>query len=165
MGTIYINMNDVANARKAFQNAMAISPGNPDAQFGMAELSAMSGDTATLATTMQKLSAGVDPKTVSSWDSALAIELINASVNGKTYWPDAETYATQGTTLDAGNGEAWYALGYSQAQQRDKKDQASTALLKAYDIFKAQNRPDMLKTIDDLYKQLNGSDISGYAGK
>jgi len=164
IGNIYLNQNppNMASAKQAFQKAVAIKPDSADAQYGMAELAAASGDTASIPPIMAKVTALVTPKLAADYQAGIAVYLLNASQNGKTsFAADAKTYADAGTKGDPDNGEAWYALGVADAQLHDK-DGANFALKHAYDIFKSQNNPDMLKTVSDVFKQLNGSDISGY---
>ena len=130
----------------------------------MAELAAVTGDTASIAPIMQKIAASTPPKQAAVYESVIAIDLLNGNQGSKTaYAADAQKYADQATKTDPTNGQGWYALGVAQAQLHNK-DQANIALKKAYDIFKAQNNPDMVKTIGDTFKQINGSDISGYTG-
>jgi TonB family protein len=164
IANIYLGENNAAQAKDAFQKALAINPQSPDAQFGMAELSAQNGDTASVASAMKTLTTGADPKTVAVWDSTLAVLFINASGPKGSFWSDAAGYATQATVSDPTNPQGWYALGVADAQLTGKKNDANTALKKAYDIFKTQNNQDMLKAVDDEYKQINGSDISGSSG-
>jgi TonB family protein len=164
MGNIYLSQNNVASAREAFKKALALKPDSPDAQLGMANLAAVTGDTATIASIMQKITAGATPQQAAIYQATIAIELLNAE-NGKTaYAADAQKYADQATKADPNNGQAWYALGVAQAELHNKDD-ANRALKKAYDIFKSQNNADMLKTVADVYKQINGSDIGGSNGK
>lgn len=164
MGNMYLSENNAAAARTAFQNAVALDPNDPNAQFGMAELAATTGDTQSIASTMAKISAGADPKSLAGWNATLAIMLINASQGGKSYWTDAQNYATQATKEDPTNGQGWFALGYSQYHNNDKDD-ASASIKKAYDIFKSQNNADSMKQADDIYKQITGSDIAGYSSQ
>ena len=164
IGSIYLAQNNVASAREAFKSALALKPDSPDAQFGMAELAAVTGDNASIAPIMQKIAASTPPKQAAVYESVIAIDLLNGNQGSKTaYAADAQKYADQATKTDPTNGQGWYALGVAQAQLHNK-DQANIALKKAYDIFKAQNNPDMVKTIGDTFKQINGSDISGYTG-
>jgi TonB family protein len=165
IGTTFLNQNNIPSARQACQKALTIKPDSPDAQFCMAEIAAATGDTATVDTTMQKITPGADPKTAAGWEATVALYLLNASQTGKAnYVAQAQKYADAATKADPNNGDSWYALGTAQAQQRDKKTDANVSLQKAYDIFKAQNNQDMLKRINDLYKQLNGSNIGWYGG-
>jgi hypothetical protein len=43
-----------------------------------------------------------------------------------------------------------------------KKDQANTALHKAFDLFKAQNNANGMAQVNARYKELTGDNISGY---
>lgn len=160
IGGIYLGQNNMVAARQAFQKAQAISPNSTDAQFGMAELAANTGDTASIVPIMSKITASATPKQAAVYESVVAIDLLNASQSGKAnYSTDAQKYADQATKADPTNGQAWYALGVAYVQMRNK-DQANVALKKAYDIFKSQNNAAMLKTVSDVYKQVNGTDIS-----
>ena len=158
IGTIYLDANNVASARQAFQKALALDPSSGDAQFGMIELSAASGDTSTLDAQMQKLTANAAPKTAAMYETSIASNLLNS---GKAnVLPDAQKYADQATKADPNNGQAWYALAIADIQI-NKNDHASAnaALKKAYDIFKSQNNAQMIKQVSDTYKQINGTDL------
>ena len=160
VGNLYLNQNNLTAARQAFQKAQQIDPNNADAQFGFAEIAAMTGDIATVDSTMQKVTTGADPKTAAQRESTIALRLLNVSQSGKSnYTTQAETYATAATKADPNNGEGWYALGDAQASH--DKAAASASLKKAYDIFTAQHNQDMVKQVNDLYKQLNGSYLGG----
>lgn len=160
IGSLYLGENNPAAAKDAFQKALALDPTSTDAQFGMAELSAQQGDSASVATAMQKLTANATPKQAAAYDATIAVLLINASTTQKPMWDQAVSYATQATTADPNNGQGWYALGTADAQLK-KTDDANNALKKAYGIFKAQNNQDMIKAVNDMYHNINGSDISG----
>ena len=129
----------------------------------MAELAAVTGDTASIAPIIQKVTTGVAPRQAAIYESVIAIDLLNATPSGKTdLAPDAQKYADQATKADPNNGQAWYALGVADARvNKGDKSTANSALKKAYDIFKSQNNVEMMKTVSDVYKQINGSDISG----
>jgi TonB family protein len=163
IGTIYLQQNNVASAREAFKKALAIKPDSADAQFGMAQLAAVTGDTASIGPIMDKITAASTPKQAAYFEGTIAIELLNGNGSKTTYAADAQKYADKATKDDPTNGQAWYALGVAQAQLHNK-DLANAALKKAYDIFKTQNNPDMEKTVADTYKQINGSDIGGNTG-
>ena len=157
---VYLRQGNVVAAKQAFQKAQAIDPNNTEVQFGLAEIAIAGGDSSTVDATMQKITANAAPAVAAGYEARLAIDYLNASQNGKTYYTQAQNYATQATKADPTNGQAWFALGYAEAQQKNK-DSANVALKKAYDIFKAQNDQVDLKQVSDLYKQLNGSDIGG----
>jgi TonB family protein len=160
IANIYIGQNNVAAAKQSLEKAQAIAPNDPSVQFGFAQLAAGSGDIATVDSTMSKLTAGSDPKQAAVYEATIAIDLINASQSGKNYTMDAQKYADQSSKADPNNGEAWFALGYAQAQTHDTTD-AKTSLKKAYDIFKAQNNQQSMKQVSDLYKNISGgSDIN-----
>jgi len=164
IGSDYLAQNNAAAAREAFQKALQMKPDFLDAKFGLAQIDAQAGDTKTLATDMQALTSKAEPKTAAIYDTNIAIQLINASQNGKVdYSADAQKYADAGTKADPNNPEAWYALGVADAQvNRSDKSTANAALKKAFDLFKAQNNSDGMKQVDAIYKQINGSDITGY---
>jgi len=161
IGNIYLNQNNVAAARQAFQKAVALKPDSPDAQYGMAELAAATGDTAAIGPIMDKITANASPKQAAEYQAGIAVYLLNASQGKTTFAVDAQKYADLASKGDPNDGEAWYALGVADLQLKNR-DAANFALKKAYDIFKSQNNADMLKTVSDVFKQANGSDISGY---
>lgn len=161
IGNIYLNQNNIAAAHQAFQKALDLKPDSPDAQYGMAELAAATGDTATLKPLMAKIIAAEPAKQAADMQAGVAVYLLNASQGKTTFASDAQTYADAATKGDPGNGEAWYALGVADLQLKNR-DGANLALKKAYDIFKSQNNTEMMKTISDAFKQANGSDITGY---
>jgi TonB family protein len=161
-GNIYLGQSNVVAARDAFQKAIAIKPSDPNAQFGMAEIAAASGDTASIGPIMQKVTAGADPKEAAVFESTVAILLVNASQGSKiSYAADAQKYGDQATKADPNNPQGWYALGAANALLKDKNS-ANYALKKAYDLFKAQNNAAGVTQVTSLYKSINGSDISGY---
>lgn len=162
VGNIYLGQNNMVAAREAFQKAIAIKPDSLDAQFGMAELAAASGDTASIGPIMQKITPGADAKSQAVWESTIGLLLINAAGTKTTYAADAQKYGDQATKADPTNPEGWYALGAADAQLKDKNS-ANYALKKAYDLFKAQNNQQGMTDVSGLYKQINGSDISGYS--
>ncbi len=161
IGSIYLNQNNIAAARLAFQKAVQLKPDSADAQFGMAELAAATGDTATLDPIMAKVTAMTTPKQGADMQAGVAVYLLNAAQGKTTYAADAQKYADLATKGDPANGEAWYALGVADLQLKNR-DAANFALKKAYDIFKSQNNTEQMKTVSDAFKQANGSDISGY---
>ena len=158
IGTLYLNDNNAAGARQAFQKALALDPSSTDAQFGMLELNAVAGDTASIDSGMQKLTANASPKQAAVYESVIAEYLLNAGKANAL--PTAQKYADQATKADPNNGEGWYALGVADAQiNKNDHATANAALKKAYDIFKSQNNATMIKAVSDMYKQINGTDI------
>ena len=164
IGSLYLSQNNIPAARQAFSKALALKPDSLDAQFGSAELAAVTGDVASIDSVMTKIEAAAPPKQAAVYESVIAIDLLNTSQGGKTnFAPQAQKYADMATKADPTNGQAWYALGVADAQvNRNDKASANTALKKAYDIFKSQNNEAMMKQVSDVFKQINGTDITSY---
>lgn len=164
MGAMYMANNNTAAARDAYKKALSLDPSSLDAQFGMLQLSAAAGDTTTVSNGMTQLVAKSTPVQASAYEATLAILYLNAqSSSHANLAAEAQKYADQATKADPNNAHAWYALGVADAQvNKADKTTANAALKKAYDIFKSQNNSQGMEQVDAAYKQLNGSDLTGY---
>ena len=164
VGDMYMQSNNTAAARDAFQKAIKIDPNSLDAQFGLVQLSAMAGDTSTVTTGMASIAAKATPVEAAAYEARIAIDYLNAASTSHTNLnAEAQKYADQATKADPNNPQGWYALGVADAQvNKGDKTAANFALQKAYDIFKSQNNSQGMQQVNAAYKQLNGQDLTGY---
>jgi TonB family protein len=164
VGDMYMQNNNTAAARDAYQKAIKIDPNSLDAQFGIVQLSAMAGDTNAVSTGMAALTAKATPVEAAAYEARVAIDYLNAaSTSHANLNAEAQKYADQATKADPNNPQGWYALGVADAQvNKGDKTTANFALKKAYDIFKSQNNTQGMQQVDAAYKQLNGQDLTGY---
>lgn len=164
VGDMYLQSNNTASARDAFQKALKIDPNSLDAAFGMIQLSAMTGDTASVTTGMAALTQKATPVEAAAYEARVAIAYLNAAQSSHANLAtEAQKYADQATKADPNNAQGWYALGVADAQvNKGDKTAANYALQKAYDIFKSQNNTQGMQQVDAAYKQLNGQDLTGY---
>jgi TonB family protein len=159
LGDIYLNTKDWADAKAAYNAAVALNPDGGDAKLGLAKLAAAQGQTA-------QIDAGLNdaikaaPANASVYNTIIANILLNASSGKTDYSSDAMKYAQAGTVADPNNGNAWVSYGIALADQH-KKDQASDALRKAYTLFKAKNDTANITIVLNYYKQINGTDLPG----
>ena len=162
IGDIYIRQKNYAAAKVAYDKAVGLDPKNADAQLGLAQLAAADGDVAGADALLQKAIAA-SPKNAAVYDYLLSNIYLEPPAKGKAdHLADAVKYAQAATTADPNYANGWYSLGIAYADQH-KKDQANTALRKAYDLFKAQNNADGMKAVNSAYKSINGSDLAGYS--
>ena len=164
IGDMYMQNNNAAAARDAYQKALSIDPSSLDAKFGMLQLSAMSGDTTAVSNGMGQLTAKATPVQAAAYEASIAIDYLNGSSSSHANLAaEAQKYADQATKADPNNAHAWYALGVADAQvNKTDKTAANAALKKAYDIFKSQNNSQGMQQVNAAYKQLNGQDLTSY---
>ena len=160
IGDIYVQKKDFANAKAAYAKALAIDPKNGNALFGGAEIAAAQGDVAGAGTALSQAVAA-SPGNAAPYDATIAAILLGLNMKGTDPTPDAVKYATAATQADPNFANGWYDLGVGLARQ-GKKEQANTALHKAFDLFKAQNNPSGMAAVNARYKELTGDNISGY---
>jgi TonB family protein len=159
LGDVYLNTKDWADAKKAYDAAVALNPSSGDAKLGLAKLAAAQGEVA-------QIDAGLNdaikatPSNSSLYNTIVANILLNASSGSKDYSTDAMKYAKAATDADPNNGNAWISYGISLADQH-KKDLANDALRKAYAIFKSKNDSANVTIVLNYYKQINGTDLPG----
>ena len=159
LGDVYLNTKDWADAKTAYNAAVALDPSSGDAKLGLAKLAAAQGQTA-------QIDAGLNdaikamPANASLYNTVIANILLGSSSGKNDYSADALKYAKAATNADANNGNAWESYGIALADQH-QKDQANDALRKAYAIFKAKNDTANITNVLNNYKQLNGSDMPG----
>ena len=65
-------------------------------------------------------------------------------------------YGNAATAADPNYAWGWYTVGIVLADQQ-KKDQASSALRKAFDLFKSQNNTTGMTATNDQYVKVNGA--------
>jgi TonB family protein len=159
LGDVYLNTKDWADAKSAYDAAVALKPTSGDAKLGLAKLAAAQGQT-------NQIDAGLNdavkanPANTSLYNTVIANILLNASSGKNDYSADAEKYDKAATDADPNNGNAWVSYGIALADQH-KKDLANNALRKAYTIFKAKNDTANITTVLNYYKQINGTDLPG----
>lgn len=159
LGDVYLNTKDWADAKTAYNAAVALNPASGDAKLGLAKLAAAQGQTA-------QIDAGLNdaikaaPANASYFNTVIANILLNASTGKTDYSSDAAKYAKAATDADANNGNAWVSYGIALADQH-KKDEANNALHKAYALFKAKNDTANITIVLNYYKQINGADMPG----
>jgi TonB family protein len=161
IGDIYVQKKDYANAKTAYAKALAIDPKNGNALFGGAQIAAAQGDLTGAGTGLSAAVAAL-PSNTALYNATIAAILLGLQVKGGTDpTPDAIKYATTATESDPNLANGWYDLGVGLARL-GKKDQANTALHKAFDLFKAQNNATGMAQVNARYKELTGDNISGY---
>ena len=159
LGDVYLNTKDWADAKTAYDKAVAINPSSGDAKLGLAKLAAAQGQT-------NQIDAGLNdaikatPANASFYNTVIANILLNASSGKNDYSADAAKYSKAATDADPNNGNAWESYGIALADQH-KKDLANDALRKAYTLFKAKNDKANITNVLNYYKQINGSDMPG----
>jgi TonB family protein len=161
IGDIYVQKKDFANAKTAYGKALAIDPKNANALFGGAQIAAASGDLATAGTALSQAVAA-SPGNTALYNATIAAILLGLPAKGTDPTPDAVKYATVATNSDPNYANGWYDLGVALARQ-GKKDQATSALHKAFDLFKAQNGTAGMAQVNARFKELTGENISGYS--
>ena len=162
IGDIYVRQKNFAAAQTAYEKAIAIDPKSGDAQFGLAELAAAKGDTKSIDAPLQKAVA-LSPASAALFNSNVSGLLLQASSAKQDYSSDALRYADVATKADAQYGWGWYYLGIAYADQ-NKKDQANTALRKAFDVFKSKNDQSGMQQTNQQFMALNGKDNSLITG-
>lgn len=162
IGDIYVRQKNFSAAQAAYQKALQINPNSGDAQFGLAEIPAAQGDVKSIDAPLQK-ALSMSPNNAASYNAAVAQLLLQASGSKTDYSSDAMRYADTATKADPNYAMGWYALGISYADQ-NKKDQANSALRKAFDLFKAKNDMNGMQFVDKAWQQLNGKDNSLMSG-
>ncbi len=161
IGDIYVQKKDFPKAKAAYDRALALDPHNANALFGAAQIAAAQNDLpGTSAALAQAIAAS--PKNAAPYNATIAVILLSLP-GGKGADPinDIIKYSTAATTADPNYPNGWFDLGVAYARQ-GKKDDANTALRKAFDLFKAQNNPAGMSSVNSNYKALNNSDIPGY---
>jgi TonB family protein len=157
IGDIYVQKKDYAKAKAAYEKALALDPNNGNALFGSAQIAAAQGDLPGASSALSKAVAA-SPSNAAVYNATISAILLGLQIKGVDPTADAVRYATAATTADPNFAPGWYDLGVGLASQ-GKKDQATTALRKAYDLYKAQNNADGMANVAARYKQLNGADI------
>jgi TonB family protein len=161
IGDIYVQKKDYTNAKTAYGKALAIDPKNGNALFGGAQIAAAQGDLTGAGTALSAAVAAL-PSNTALYNATISAILLGLQVKGGTDpAPDAIKYATTATQADPNLANGWYDLGVGLARL-GKKDQANTALHKAFDLFKAQNNANGMAQVNARYKELTGDNISGY---
>jgi len=162
IGDIYVQKRDYTKANAAYNKALALNPQSGGALLGLAQIAAAQDDLAGAQSGLQKAVAA-DPKNAASYNATIAAILLGLPAgHGSDPVPDAVKYATAATEADANFANGWYDLGVAYARQ-NKKDQANTALHRAFELFKSQNNQNGMTAVNARYKELNGSNISGYS--
>jgi tetratricopeptide (TPR) repeat protein len=159
IGDIYVRQKNFAAAQAAYARAIAIDPKNGDAQFGLAEMAAAKGDSKSVDAPLQK-AISLSPNSAAAFNTAISQLLLSATPPNLA---DAQKYAEAATKADPNNASGWYSLGIAYADQ-NKKDQANSALRKAFDLFKAQNDQNGMAVVNKAYTDLNGKDNSLMTG-
>jgi cytochrome c-type biogenesis protein CcmH/NrfG len=158
IGDIYVRQKNYKAAEAAYSKALEIDPKNSDAQFGLAEIPAAQGDAKSIDAPLQKAIA-LSPSSAAIYNTNISQLLIAASTDKDDHLPDAARYADAATKADPNYGWGWYTMGIVLADQH-KTDQASSALRKAFDLFKAKNDTAGMKAANDQYVAVNGKDNS-----
>jgi len=159
IGDIYVRQKNFAAAQAAYSRAMSIDPKNGDAQFGLAEIAASKGDSKSIDAPLQK-AISLSPNSSAAFNTAISQLLLNATPPDLA---DAQKYADAATKADPNYASGWYSLGIAYADQ-NKKDQANSALRKAFDLFKAKNDQNGMQVVNKAYTDLNGKDNSLMTG-
>ena len=162
IGDIYVRQKNYKAAQTYYAKALQLDPKNADAQFGMAEIAAAQGDTHSIDDPLNKAIA-LSPGSASLYNTTIAQLLIGASSSSGDRLGDAARYADAATKADANNAWGWYTLGIVYADQQ-KKDQANSALRKAFDLFKAKNDQNGMQATNQQFMTLNGKDNSLITG-
>ena len=161
IGDIYVQKKDFAKAKAAYDKALAIDPKNGNALFGYAQIAALQGDLTTTSTALARALAAA-PNNAAPYNATIAALLLQIQAKSPDPTPDALKYATAATNADPNFASGWYDLGVALARQ-NHKDQANSALHKAFDLYKAQNNADGMAAVNARYKELNGADLTGYS--
>jgi len=162
IGDIYVRQKNYAAAQGAYNKAIQIDPKSADAQFGLAELSAAQGDIKSINAPLGKAIA-LSPDSAALYNANISGLLLQSSTAKVDLTPDALTYADAATKADPNYGWGWYYLGVSYGDQQ-KKDQANSALRKAFDVFKAKNDQAGMDATNSQFISLNGKDNSLITG-
>jgi TonB family protein len=160
IGDIYVQKKDYANAKSSYGKALAIDPKNANALFGGAQIAAAQGDLTAAGTALDQAVAA-SPANTAPYNATIAAILLGLQVRGTDPTPDAVKYATAATNADPNFANGYYDLGVALARQ-GKKDQANTALHRAFELFKSQNNATGMAQVNARYKELTGDNISGY---
>ncbi|MBC5827198.1 MAG: TonB family protein, partial [Candidatus Eremiobacteraeota bacterium] len=158
LGNLYVRQGNYAAAKAAFDRAVAIDPQSPDAQFGMAQLAAGQGQVAAADSALKKAIAA-NPHDTAIYEATLANLFLNPTADKADHTPDGLRYAQEATAADPNYAPAWYSLAIAYADQK-KKDETNNALRKAYGLFKAKNDKSGMDAVNQVYKKVNGNDIS-----
>jgi len=161
IGDIYVQKKDYAKAKAAYDKALAIAPNNGNALFGSAQIAAAQDDLPGTQSALSKAVAAA-PDNTAVYNATVSAILLGTQAKGTDPTSDAIRYATAATNADPNFANGWYDLGVGYARQ-GHKDQANTALHKAFDLFKAQNNSEGMAQVNARYKELNGADIAGYS--
>jgi TonB family protein len=159
LGDAYLNMSNWTEAKVAYDRAVAINPNSGDAKLGLAKLAAAQGQTAQIDAGLNAAIAA-SPTNASYYNTQIANILLNASAGKTDYSADAVKYGKAATTADPNNANAWVSYGIALADQH-QKDDANSALHKAYVLFKAANNASGITTVVNYYKTINGTDMPG----
>lgn len=162
IGAIYVQQKNYPAAQAAFNKALAKDPKNADALFGFAQIAAAQEKMGDIDAALQKAIAAT-PSGAAIYNTQIANQLLNPG-NKTDHTNEAVRYAQAATTADPNLGAAWFALGIAYADQK-KKDQANSALHKAFDLFRAKNDQIGMDNVNKAYMQLNGKDSSLMTGK
>jgi TonB family protein len=162
IGDIYVRQKNYKAAQQYYAKALQIDPKSADAQFGMAEIAAAQGDIHAIDDPLQKAIA-LSPGSAALYNTTIAQLLIQASSSNNDHLGDAGRYADAATKADENSAWAWYTLGIVYADQQ-KKDQANSALRKAFDLFKAKNDRNGMDATNQQFMTLNGKDNSLITG-
>jgi TonB family protein len=162
IGDIYVRQKNFTAAQAAYNKALEIDPKSADAQFGLAEMAAAKGDPKSADAALQK-AISMAPSNAGLYNATLAQLFLNATTDKEDHTADAEKYAEAATKADPTYAMGWYSLGIAYADQR-KKDQANSALRKAFDLFKAKNDQAGMEFVDKAFTQINGKDSSLITG-
>ena len=161
IGDIYVQKKDYAKAKGAYDKALAMNPQSGGALLGLAQIAAAQGDLPGAEIALQRAIAA-DPKASAGYNATIAAILLGLQPGkGADPVPDAVKFATAATEADPNFANGWYDLGVANARQ-GKKDQANSALHRAFELFKAQNNQSGMEAVNARYKELNGSNIGGY---
>jgi TonB family protein len=161
IGDIYVQKKDFVKAKAAYDKALALDPKNGNALFGSAQIAAAQGDLTTTQTALANAISAA-PANAAPYNATIAAILLGLPAKGTDPTPDVIKYSTAATTEDPNFASGWYDLGVALARQ-NKKDQANTALHRAFDLYKAQNNTDGMSAVNARYKELNGADLAGYS--
>ena len=162
IGDIYVQKRDYVKARAAYDKALAINPKSGGALVGIAQIAAAQGDLIGAESGLAKAVAADSGNTAVFNATISAVLLGLPPGHGSDPVPDAVKFATTATEADANFANGWYDLGVGYARQ-GKKDQANTALHRAFDLFKAQNNEVGMAAVNARYKELNGANIGGFS--
>jgi TonB family protein len=162
IGDIYVRQKNYTAAQAAYDKALEIDPKSGDAQFGLAEMAAAKGDPKSADAALQK-AVSLAPSNAALYNATLAQLFLNATTDKEDHTADAEKYADAATKADPNYAMAWYSLGIAYADQK-KKDQANSALRKAFDLFKAKNDQSGMEFVNKAWVQINGKDNSLISG-